>query len=156
MFSPSATGKHRASRLLLILLVLPTLPPAPAQAEELGRLFFTPERRHSLDRQRQSNLQQRQPIAEEDPTLTVNGIVRRSDGKRTFWINGIAQDDTAGELRVITDRRHPEKLRLQSADLPAAELKIGDTINRHTGESTALLGGGKIVVRTPDNTARRK
>ena len=39
------------------------------------------------------------------------------------------------------------------SDIPVIEIgvKVGDTINRHTGESTDLLGGGKIIVRPPDH-----
>ena len=64
--------------------------PALAQTQApLGRLFFTPEKRQLLDRQRDLNVQAQQETPE-DPTLTINGVVTRSSGKRTVWINGVA------------------------------------------------------------------
>ena len=86
--------------------LLPTLAPlvlcsalsvaAPCQAEEssLGRLFFTPERRQAMDRQRMLNLPDKAQT-EDAAKLTINGVVTRSNGKRTVWVNGAAQHDNA-------------------------------------------------------------
>jgi len=41
----------------------------------LGRLFFTPERRATLDRQRQFNIQEVRTL--EGATVSLDGIVRR-------------------------------------------------------------------------------
>lgn len=134
--------------LLCILGTLAGLCP-PAQAdEELGRLFFTPERRQTLDRQRQLNIQETQEIPA-DPTLTINGVVTRSSGKRTVWINGVAQNENEkpSGVAVTPNGREPGKVVVHAGDAPAAKAKVGDTVNRNTGESADLLGGGHIDVR---------
>ena len=80
----------RLSQAACVVLLLTA---APLHAEEaLGRLFFTPERRQALDQQRQYNIQEKQ-LVPEDPTMTINGVVTRSSGKRTVWINGVAQSE---------------------------------------------------------------
>lgn len=71
---------------ICLLLWLTTIA-SGATAEELGRLFYTPEQRNQLDIEHARSL---------DPTtttnvLSVNGIVQRRGGDRTVWINGVPQ-----------------------------------------------------------------
>jgi hypothetical protein len=94
---PACSGMKERRLLSLILTLLLTTP--VAQAEGLGRLFFTPAQRTQL------NNHQYLPIAapvttpevladmpeETERSLTVNGIVQRNGGKRTAWINGTAK-----------------------------------------------------------------
>lgn len=130
---------------LLLIAACPT--PASAE-EELGRLFFSPERRQNLDRQRQLNIQEKQEIPE-DPSLTINGVVTRSSGKRTVWINNVSQNEneTQSGISIIPNRKEPGKVLVQAADAPAGNAKVGDTVNRTTGEATDLLNGGQINIR---------
>lgn len=60
---------------------------ASVSAAELGRLFFTPEQRaeFAFD-QLQSNTGNAN-----SNTLKLNGIVQQQGGRRTVWINGVAQ-----------------------------------------------------------------
>ncbi|WP_435628430.1 hypothetical protein [Candidatus Ferrigenium straubiae] len=71
-----------------------------ANAEGLGRLFFTPEQR--------AQLEYNQPQDEAQPgsarTLTINGVVQKRGGERTVWINGVPQP--AGK----SDERSPESV----------------------------------------------
>jgi hypothetical protein len=135
----------RAWRLCALLLAGLLSFPAPAQ--ELGPLFFTPERRQELDRQREFKLQERQEIPDEDRMLTINGVVTRSSGKRTVWINGVAQDARAGGVAVTPNRENPGKIVVQTEDGPGAQAKVGDTVNRSTGEISDLLDGGRIHIK---------
>jgi hypothetical protein len=105
-------------KLLFFCLLLPMFF-LPAKGRELGRLFFTPEYRAILDRQRQSSGKGEAP-------LSINGVVTRSSGRRTVWINGLAQDDP---------------------QLPVSEIRVGDTLDPHTGKSADLLNGGKIQIK---------
>lgn len=120
----------------------------PAAGDELGRLFFTPERRQALDRMRQFNVEERKDIPE-DPALTINGVVTRSSGRRTVWINGVPQDDNDASSGVAaTPRgRNPGRVVIRPGDSPAAEVSVGGTVNRNTGETADLLGGGRIVIK---------
>lgn len=125
-------------RLALAAFALLTLtPPAWPQEETLGRLFFTPERRASLDRQRLLNPQQNRDTISESK-LTLNGLIRRSSGRGTAWVNGTPIDDNAG--------RSGDSIKLQTpAGTP--QLRVGDTLNQSSGERDDLLKGGSISVR---------
>ena len=133
--------------LLTFLLILGCMP-FPAGSEELGRLFFTPERRQILDRQRQFNIQERKEIPE-DPTLTINGVVTRSSGKRTVWINGAAQEDEDTSSGVVASAKgkNPGRVIVRAGEGPAAEVGVGETVNRDTGEASGLLGGCRITIK---------
>lgn len=69
-------------------------------AEELGRLFFTPQQRVLLERGQQPDTGRPDII----DSLTVNGIVQKHGGKRTVWINGVPQ------LAGSSDERAPESV----------------------------------------------
>ncbi len=147
-FLPPTTNGVRLAGLLCTFAVLASLSPILNAEEELGRLFFTPERRQNLDRQRLLNIQEKQEIPEE-PTFTINGLVTRSSGKRTAWINGVSQNEneTQSGVSVTPKRREPGKVIVQASESPTANASVGDTVNRNTGEATDLLNGGRISIR---------
>ena len=89
-FSPMTGGNPRGTKAAALLAAALLLPAAPAAAEELGKLFLTPERRAALERQRQLNIRESQPVIE-GATLMVTGVVKRSSGKSTTWVNGTPQ-----------------------------------------------------------------
>lgn len=158
MKTPSHKSKHRASIAGLLFVLAGMVVPGPQTfaAEELGRLFFTPERRQILDRQRQLNIQEKQEIPE-DPTLTINGVVTRSSGKRTVWINGMAQNekDKWSGITVTPNRNEPGKVVVHTEESPTGKAKVGDTVNRNTGESTDLLNGGSITLTRKRNASEK-
>lgn len=69
-------------------------------AEELGRLFFTPQQRAQLEHSQKQNGDSPNNAS----VLTVNGIVQRHGGERTVWINGVPQ------LAGKSDEQAPESL----------------------------------------------
>lgn len=152
---PAAAVRCRRGWLGLLLLAFVSAPAAAAD-ESLGRLFFTPERRQVLDRQRQLH-QQDQVQTDDDASLTVNGVVTRSSGKRTTWINGVAQNenDSDAALRVTPHPRDPARVVVRPAQAPAAEARVGETINRNTGEARSLLDDGSIVIHRRGGSAQR-
>ena len=105
---------NRQSLAFLAILFLTTA--TWAQTQELGRLFFTPEKRAALDRQRQLNLSQNRETLSENTPLTLNGIVRRSSGRGTNWVNGSAMEDSTGKrsdaISVKTPGGNPQLLSL--------------------------------------------
>lgn len=145
---------NRPSRALGILCLLAALSPPSLQAarptheEPLGRLFFTPERRQALDRQRLSNIQETQSL--EGETLSLDGVVQRSDGKSTIWINGRAQDahDAGAGVSARLTPRDPGVAQIVPGEEAPTRLKVGEEINRATGERNDRLGGG--LVKTPN------
>ncbi len=140
----------KAARLLAAAAGLACLAAAlPAGAEPLGRLFFTPERRAALERQRQLNIQETQQVIE-GATLTVSGIVRRSGGKTTTWVNNTPQDAgnaAASGVRVEVDRANPAKATVVAGEESPATLKVGEAINRATRETSSGVGEGRITVK---------
>ena len=79
--------KRIAAILLGAVLALPL---AGAQAQELGRLFFTPDQRAALDARRKARVPDKPaatPVTE-SPVTHVDGAVRRRGGKSTVWVNG--------------------------------------------------------------------
>lgn len=139
---------------LASLVGLTTLVPAqPADAAELGRLFFTPERRAILERQRTLNIQEAQTL--QGTTMSLDGIVYRSSGKATVWINRQAQ--TEGEasrtgVSAAVSAKTPGSALLTPGEEEPAKLKVGETINRATGERNTRLGSGSVI--TPRQTSR--
>ena len=59
-----------------------------ANADTLDRLFFTPAQRAQLD---YAHARSTPAEGSASPFLTVNGIVQKSGGARTVWVNGVAQ-----------------------------------------------------------------
>lgn len=121
-------------RNLLLIMVLALIAPGAAwtQPEPLGRLFMTPQQRAALDRQRLLNPGFRPDVMESDASQTLNGEVRRSNGRTTRWINGEARwNDTT----------------------PPPRVPVGDTFHPATGERESLLGEGRIIVR-PGGSAK--
>ncbi len=74
--------------------------PAHAQERMAGRLFFTPEQRDQLDAGRREAIANRNrpaptparsaPVPKAPPpqVVTLHGVVKRSDGEATVWVNG--------------------------------------------------------------------
>lgn len=106
MRRPPAPGVTLRLRLQLALLLLPMLPAvASAQARDLplGRLFHTQEERSQLNARRTSDVPggqqalaaQQAASAEIAPAppeaLQLNGVLQRSNGESTVWMNQQAQ-----------------------------------------------------------------
>lgn len=136
--------KHAAAVALACVL----LAPAAAGAQELGRLFFTPEQRDALDARRRARLPDKPAAVAASPTTRLNGYVTRSSGKSTLWLDGYA----------VPDNVQPEGLRLQRGSDPShvtvilgesgrrVDVRVGDTVDRATGEVTGVIGGGRVKV----------
>jgi len=119
-----------------------------AQAEpQLGRLFLTPEWRSALERQRQLNIQQTRSI--EGDTVRLDGVVVRSSGKSTVWINNQPQTESVQDSGVIaaTSRRQPGRVAVSAGGTAPIDLKVGTTLNQATGEKSGGLADGEIRVR---------
>lgn len=101
------------------LLFLGLIAATPANAEELGRLFFTPEQRAQFE----SNKLQNTDSGGSGRTLTVSGIVQQHGGKRTAWINGVPQQ--AGK----SDESAPESLPVSVPGLSKpVKVKVGQKV----------------------------
>lgn len=143
-FSPTA------SQLVLPMLssaLLMTAFPVFGDDSSIGRLFFSAERRQQLDRQRDLNTLDKQQ-ATAAPALTVDGMVVRSSGRRTTWLNGSPQheNEMLNGLTLTGRPGEPARILVESNDAPATRARVGETVNRSTGETTDLLKGGQIRI----------
>jgi len=89
----------KAASVLALLVLLPAA--QRADAEELGRLFHTPEQRKALDAARGRSPEaakpvRAQPIPKREPP-PLQGYLVRSDGVSTVWVEGRAVRVSAKE-----------------------------------------------------------
>ena len=131
-------------RLALMLAVIHA--PEVAAADDLGRLFFTPQQRQDLDRRRATNAQEAATVTRED-TVRLSGHVSRSSGKTTTWINGVRREDSYRSP-------DPSKIDVQAEGEPTVTLKIGQSLDRVRGETRDALGGGQLKVEKKPPPAR--
>lgn len=100
-------------QLLVILLSLPLpLQAADFSETELGTLFTTPAVRDNIDNLRQRSPQQADaPVSTRASKVTVNGLIRRSDGRSTVWVNGKKAGRSAGDgIRVPSRQKRADKV----------------------------------------------
>lgn len=106
-------------RALLNICWLSLILPAAANAEELGRLFFTPEQREQMD----YNYAREARTDDNARAIELNGIVQMHGGKRTAWINGVPQ--AVGP----SDERTPESVPVQlPGQKNSVKLKVGQRV----------------------------
>jgi hypothetical protein len=108
-----------------------------AAADEVGRLFFTPQQRQELDRRRDTNVVEAETVVVEN-LVTLNGHVVRSSGKSTTWVNGVPQYDAYRG-------RAGDRVGIESGNTSVG-VKVGQTLDRSRGEVRDPLAGGRIVV----------
>lgn len=154
-------------RAIIFLLAFSVSTPA-FSAETLGRLFFTPEQRALLDSARKQKIKiveepQATPaavVAQPPPPedMSVNGLVTRSDGGSTIWINNKTVNGRSslpgGQTVTSVEPTGKVTLRLpESKD--KVEIKVGqrfDAANseireHYTKSRPALKGEGILVPR---------
>ncbi|MCX7897037.1 MAG: hypothetical protein N2441_04110 [Rhodocyclaceae bacterium] len=137
----------RLSYSLPIVMSLAVMEVATAQEwEALGRLFYTPAGRQALDRQRASlSHGPRLPLAGE--SLRIDGVVMRSEGRHTIWINGVGHTEDQAHLATRAVRTSPRrfgKVLIMNGEAGPIEMSIGSRYDPNTGKVQDLLGEGKI------------
>jgi hypothetical protein len=134
----------RALPLLLLAWV------ASCPAQDIGRLFFTPEQRSALDARRRARVPDRPaavPTAA-SPTTRVDGFVQRRDGRSTVWVNGESLGESGPEApRIEPGRSTDARVSVPIGDGGVrADLKPGQVLDRGTGEVRDVIGNGEIQV----------
>ena len=124
--------------LAFITLMLPLVSSA---AEPLGRLFFTPQQRSTLDNARGQNIKINVEVEPETPTpleiISVNGMIKRSDGQSTVWINNrpLNEKRSPSGIKIISRSTDDARVTLQ---LPQSsrnvDLKVGQNLDAITGQ----------------------
>ena len=132
-----------------------------AQAQELGRLFFTPEQRAALDARRKARVPDKPaatPVTE-SPITRVNGAVQRSGGKSTVWVNGetIPEDARVDGARVTPRGLNPGRVSIPAGEGPQRyDLRVGESVDRSSGEVHDVIGEGEVRVGPRRATPAKK
>ncbi|MDD5404381.1 MAG: hypothetical protein PHZ14_07560 [Sulfuricella sp.] len=133
--------KCDSARILAVFLVLlPSL--AMAAEQTMGRLFFTPEQRARMDVARQQersiSIDTEQPDnAPLEANITLNGVITRSDGKTTVWINNKEQSgEKAGSGIAVPGRGKPAgQVSVTTPDAKRSiQLKVGQSLDLNSGQ----------------------
>ena len=134
----------RRSAILLILVCSA----APCTAQDLGRLFFTPEQRSALDARRKARVPDRPAMTSVvSPTTRLDGYVKRSGGPSTVFVNGEPVLEGSSEAPVVDPERRGGRVSIGVGDGGARrELRPGEVLDRGTGEVRDGIGGGQLRV----------
>jgi hypothetical protein len=149
----------RAAMLMVVIAILAFARAPFARAEELGRLFLTPEQRSALDARRKARLPDtpQAVIVESAATTRIDGYVKRGNESSTVWVNGQAQAGGAQQegLRVLPRRTDPSRVTVEIGDGERSiDLKIGQSVDRATGAVRDPLRGGKAAPYVPPQRSR--
>ena len=90
-----------------------------ADAETLGRLFFTPEQRALFDRQRAEGWDAT------ESAIRLDGVATRSSRPLAIWVNGHAAPAAASG--------------------PTGALRVGETLDAATRRTTDIVPDGSIT-----------
>lgn len=122
----------------------------PVYAEDLGRLFFTPEQRGALDARRKARIPDKPTaVVVESPVTRIDGVVSRRGGKSTTWVNGEAVPEGLQPegLRLRPKRNDNSRIVVNIGETDSdVDLKIGQSFDRGTGEVKDALNGGDLRV----------
>ena len=108
-----------------------------AQDEPLGRLFYTDKERAALDANIARVAKKPVKAVPVPPSVTLNGIVTRSDGERTVWIDGRAYyQGNPDNIRVIT---HPDEPGVAELKVPGVSkrrpVRVGQQLDPASGKT---------------------
>ena len=137
------------TRAFVLLMVL-FLNSKACAAQELGRLFFTPEQRDALDARRKARMPDKPAAAPmaASPTTRLDGYVQRSGGRSTVFINGEPVPEGSAEAPRLDPERRGGKVPIVVGEGGARrELRPGEVLDRGSGEVRDVIGEGRLQVR---------
>jgi len=141
-------------RTMLAALVL-LMPLVASGADTMGRLFFTPDQRAQLDTMRTRKVVATQTKEEPAPEIvTYNGIVRRSDGKTTVWVNNqsLSEADLRDKPAIAGRVSRDGQIVLQAAQpgtTAKTQLKVGQTAELLSGQVAESYNAAAAAARAP-------
>lgn len=144
-------------RLAGLLIGIGLLVPVVAGAQQpLGRLFFTPEQRETLDARRRAGVQERAAPVTISPTTRLDGVVVRSQGKSTVWLDGNALPDGVRPEGVRVRRTNdPTRVRIGVGEQGRyTSVRVGQQVDRTSGEIKDPIDPGGIKVERHDPPGR--
>lgn len=156
------TTPPRYRPALMITMAVVWAVPIGLHGVELGRLFTTPQERAALDKLRRDGPklvapEEVAPPVTPEPTpeatpprpITVNGLVRRSDGANTVWINGV--NSLEGEFDSQGFQVDPRRIRgdrvtvtVSGQPVRSIQMKPGQTFDPTAGRMVDVYQGNEI------------
>ncbi|HTS55557.1 MAG TPA: hypothetical protein VMH26_19980 [Burkholderiales bacterium] len=134
-----------------------------AQEPALGRLFLTPEQRAALDNARRNKIRVEAMVsaAEKKPrippakSVTINGVVSRSDGESTIWVNGRpTEGQTQDGMRVaIAPGSQSSVVLREPAKGKQVRLKVGQHADLISGRIDEPYERRRTAAPPPSSTA---
>ncbi len=145
-----------SARLWVMALLL--INAATAAGADLGRMFFTPAQRETLDAARAKNI--RSEISNENPqpaavpappvaqNVSVDGLVRRSDGANTVWLNHRPVTGRQVDGLGVTPAKNDNRVKVTAPDKGrSVDLKVGQSVEIVSG--AIQEGYGRRTVAKP-------
>ena len=133
-------GRQEIMITRVIVVTALSLTACAAAAAEFGRMFFTPEQRATLDKSRKQNTRAesdgdfKPPAPPVPQNVSVTGLIRRSDGKYSIWLNNrVVNEHQAGAINASVGRRD-NQVRLKAPDGGrSVDVKVGQTVEILSG-----------------------
>jgi hypothetical protein len=108
---------------------------APIDQSELGTLFYTVNQRLAISRARHP-----ETVLGVSDISQLQGVVRRSQGQGTVWVNG----EALPESNVVAPR-----IKGVDAVIEGQRLRVGQSVNKSTGERSDIVDPGAVTLGTP-------
>lgn len=124
--------------------------PSPPLADTVGRLFLAPADRAALDRARVRGERERPAAAA--GTVTLNGVVRRSGGPSTVWVNHMPRRGSNRSNR--SDHGDGGRAEIELGESQRITLQVGEIVDMTTMERSSALGAG--MIRAPGSQPAAK
>jgi hypothetical protein len=144
---------------LLVSLIAGLASSTGVGAQELGRLFFTPEQRAALDARRKARVPDKPAAAtpQSEPITRVQGAVQRGGGRSTVWVNGEAiPEGSPGGAQPAPGAKDPGRVTLPAGEgAQRHDLRVGESLDRASGEVKDVIGEGEIRIG-PRPAAKKK
>lgn len=116
-----------------------------AFADELQRLFTTPLERQQLNRERDNPALPLPPKAVEPPPLpeppklppriTITGLIKRSHGHSTVWINDVPQTVTKSSSQTVQEGFTVDFNKIEGFTVPIVITKNGQQLPLKPGQT---------------------
>ena len=126
----------RRAFLTSVLIASVVIPLQGIADEPFGRLFFTPAQRNALDAGKQVRTRKAPstPAMRGPREVTLNGVVTRSDGESTVWINGMALDKRNSGVSVRTTVSDPAAAEVrQTGARGSVRMRVGQRLESSSG-----------------------
>ena len=126
--------RHQAARWTVLALLSQALVAVAAPLGDLPTLFYSPLERQAITAGRLP-APAAGKVAESASTTQLNGIVRRSGGKGTAWVND----------KPVPEGTPPAgKIQAQGAEVYGRRMRVGESVDRISGARTDVVAPGAV------------